>query len=137
MFHLRIFRIRVRTDIKVVDAIKYLNALMEWIRKKPFFVQFVAKSNIISWILKFYSLMVILLLESGGHFEWWPWVNFINVITHNFYACRSTQKFKKLLAFAVFFAHLGSAWVKAACKMMVKLTPWNKKFSRQLYFLPQ
>ena len=40
-----------------------------------------------------------------------PGVNFINVFTHSFYAHRS-QKHKKLLDLAVFFAHLGSAHVK-------------------------
>ena len=49
-------------------------------------------------------------------------VNFINVLTSYFYARRS-QKRKKLLNLTVFFALLGSARVKAACRMMVKLTP--------------
>ena len=49
-------------------------------------------------------------------------VNFINVFTGSFYACRS-QKRKKLLNLTVFFALLGSALVKAARKMLVKLTP--------------
>ena len=59
-------------------------------------------------------------------------VNFINVITRSFYAHRS-QKRKKMLDLTVFFALLGSACVKAACKMLVKLTPdlhdMNKEMS--------
>ena len=51
-----------------------------------------------------------------------PWVNFINVITPSFYASRSYKR-KKLLNLTVFFALLGSACVKAARKMIVKLTP--------------
>ena len=51
-----------------------------------------------------------------------PWVNFINLFTCSFYACRS-RKHKKLLDLTVFFALLGSSSVKAALKMLVKLTP--------------
>ena len=49
-------------------------------------------------------------------------VNFINVFARSFYA-RRFQKQKKLLEQTVFFALLGSACVKAAHKMLVKLTP--------------
>ena len=49
-------------------------------------------------------------------------VNFINVFTCSFYACRS-QKHKKLLELTVFFALLGSGYIKAVRKMLVKLTP--------------
>ena len=49
-------------------------------------------------------------------------VNFINMFTPSFYACRS-QKCKKLLDLTVFFALLGSERVKAARKTLVKLTP--------------
>ena len=48
-------------------------------------------------------------------------VNFVNVFTPSFYECRS-QKHKKLLDFTAFFALLGSTGVKAAHKMLVKLT---------------
>ena len=48
-------------------------------------------------------------------------VNFINVFTRSFYTCRSWKR-KKLLELTVFFALLGSALIKAACKMLVKLT---------------
>ena len=50
-----------------------------------------------------------------------PGVNFINMFTRSFYARRS-QKCKKLLDLSVFFALLGSARVKDARKMLVKLT---------------
>ena len=49
-------------------------------------------------------------------------VNLIFVFTFRFYLCRS-QKHKKLLDLTDFFSLLGSACVKAACKMLVKLTP--------------
>ena len=49
-------------------------------------------------------------------------VDFIEVFTHSFYALQS-QNHKKLLDLAVFFAILGSAHVKAARSMLVKLTP--------------
>ena len=48
-------------------------------------------------------------------------VNFINVFTRSFYARRS-QKWKKLLDLTVFLRFLGSAFVKAACIMMLKFT---------------
>ena len=48
-----------------------------------------------------------------------PGVNFINVLTRSFYKRRS----QKLLNLTVFFALSGSAQVKAARKMLVKLTP--------------
>ena len=48
--------------------------------------------------------------------------NFINVFTHSYYESRS-QKSKKLLNLTVYVALLGSTRVKAACKMIVKLTP--------------
>ena len=49
-------------------------------------------------------------------------VNFINVFTPSFNTSRS-QKRKKLLDLTVLFALLGSAIVKDARKMLVKLTP--------------
>ena len=49
-------------------------------------------------------------------------VNFINVFTPSFYTCRSRER-KKLPKLTVFFALLGFACVKAACKMLVKLSP--------------
>ena len=49
-------------------------------------------------------------------------VNFTNVFTSSFYSSRS-QKKKKLLDLTVFFALLGSVYVRAALKMLVKLTP--------------
>ena len=49
-------------------------------------------------------------------------VNFINLFIRNFSACRS-QKRKKLLELPVFFVLLGSARIKAARKMFVKLAP--------------
>ena len=51
-----------------------------------------------------------------------PGVNYINMFTRSFYA-QGSQKHKKLLELAVFFALLGSVQVKAPCKMLVKLTP--------------
>ena len=51
-----------------------------------------------------------------------PWVNFINVFTSYFYAHRSRKRIK-LLELTVVFAILGSSRVKAAHKMLVKLTP--------------
>ena len=51
-------------------------------------------------------------------------VDFINVLTLSFYiyACRS-QKHKNLLGITVIFALSGFVYVKAAHKMLVKLTP--------------
>ena len=57
-------------------------------------------------------------------------VNFINVFTRSFYACRS-QKRKKLLELTVFFAPLGSASVKVARKMLMKLTPGDSKWAEK------
>ena len=51
-----------------------------------------------------------------------PGVNFINVFTSSFYKHRS----QKLLNLTVFFALSGSAHVKAARKMLVKLTPCHR-----------
>ena len=48
-------------------------------------------------------------------------VNFINVFMGRFYTCRSQTR-KKLLELTVFLALLGSASVKAARKMLVKLS---------------
>ena len=56
------------------------------------------------------------------------WVtNFINMFKRSFYTWRS-QKCKKLIELTVFLVLLGSACIKAACKMLVKLTPelWIK-----------
>ena len=49
-------------------------------------------------------------------------VDFINVFTRSFYARRSPKR-KKVFELTVFFALLGSARVKAARKMLAKLTP--------------
>ena len=49
-------------------------------------------------------------------------VNFINVFMCSFYTSRS-QKHKKLLDLTVSFAPLGSAHVKGALKMLMKLSP--------------
>ena len=49
-------------------------------------------------------------------------VNFINVFMRSFYPC-SSQKCKKLFELTVFFALLGSAHIKAASKILLKLTP--------------
>ena len=54
-------------------------------------------------------------------------VNFINLFMHSFYTCRS-QKCKKLIDLTVFLAILRS-YVKAARKMMVKLTQVNFIFT--------
>ena len=72
-------------------------------------------------ILSFLSediLIVYLVLQSDRYLSG---VNFIKVFMRSFYAHRS-QKCKKLLDFTVFFARLGSEGVKAACKMLLKLT---------------
>ena len=50
------------------------------------------------------------------------WGQFHQHSTSSFYACRS-QKRKKLLNLTVFLVLLGSARIKAACRMLVKLTP--------------
>ena len=49
-------------------------------------------------------------------------VNFINVFTCSFYMCRS-QKCKKLLDLNVLFVLFGSLHIKAARKILLKLTP--------------
>ena len=49
-------------------------------------------------------------------------VNFINMFTRSFYTHRS-QKRKRLLELTVFFALLGSAGVKAACKHVDEIDP--------------
>ena len=51
-----------------------------------------------------------------------PRVNFINVLREAF-TLADPKSTKKLLNLMVFFALLGSARVKAACRMLVKLTP--------------
>ena len=51
-----------------------------------------------------------------------PGVNFINAFMQSVYARRSGKR-KKLLELTVFFALLGSVCVKAARKMLVKLSP--------------
>ena len=55
-----------------------------------------------------------------------PGVNFINVFTSSFYARRS--------CLTVFFALLGSGHVKAACKMLVKLTPGGNLYNCNFVF---
>ena len=49
-------------------------------------------------------------------------VNIINIFLRSFYICRS-QKLKMIDDFTDIFALLGSMSIKAACKMLVKLTP--------------
>ena len=61
-----------------------------------------------------------------------PVANFINLFTRSFYARRS-QNCKKLLELIVFFALLGSTRVKAARKMLVKLTPIERDAKRPNY----
>ena len=50
-------------------------------------------------------------------------VNFINVFKRNFYARRSRKRKKQLEMTFCAFALLGSASIKAARKMLVRLTP--------------
>jgi len=50
-----------------------------------------------------------------------PGVDFTNMFTRSFYACRS-QKRKILVKPSVFFVLVGSVCIKVACKMLVKLT---------------
>ena len=57
-------------------------------------------------------------------------VKFINVFTQSFYTGRS-RKHKKLLNLTVVFEFLGSAHVKAARKMLVKLTPGGRERERE------
>ena len=64
------------------------------------------------------------------HIYWKSGVNFINVFTRSFYTSRS-QRRKKLLDLTLFFALTGSAIVKAARIMMVKLTPECKMYARE------
>ena len=66
--------------------------------------------------------------DEGYHFSR-SRVDFINVFTRSFYVRRS-QKRKKLLDLTVFFVLLGSERVKAARKMLVKLTPrlWHSRW---------
>ena len=59
-----------------------------------------------------------------------PQVNFIYMFMSSFYACRS-QKCKKLIELTLFFAVLGSVHVKAARKMLVKLT--SRRHRRRRY----
>ena len=61
-------------------------------------------------------------------------VNFINVFMRSFYALRS-QKRKKMLDLTDFFALLGSACVKAAHKMLVKLTPGAERLLSDLIMI--
>ena len=51
-----------------------------------------------------------------------PGVNFTKIL-QTAYRCTNPKSTKKLLNLTVFFALLGSARVKAACRMLVKLTP--------------
>ena len=60
-------------------------------------------------------------------------VNFINVFTCSFYACKFRKR-KMLLELTVFFALLGSACVKAEYKILVKLTPEGEKDRQILNF---
>ena len=55
-------------------------------------------------------------------------VNFINVFTRSFYVHRS-QKCMNLLELTVFFALLGSGCVKAARKMLLKLTLEHERWT--------
>ena len=58
-----------------------------------------------------------------------PGVNFINVFTHSFCACRS-WKHKKLVDLTVFFALLGSACIKAAHKHVDEIDPRSSSSKR-------
>jgi hypothetical protein len=49
-------------------------------------------------------------------------VNFINIL-HIAFKHADPKSAKKTVKFSVFFAILGSACAKAACRMLVKLTP--------------
>jgi len=51
-----------------------------------------------------------------------PGVNFIIILLAAF-ACADPKSAKKTYNLTVFFAILGSAHVKAACKMLMKLIP--------------
>ena len=68
-----------------------------------------------------------------GLFIFYTWrtvgVNFIKVYTSSFYKWRS-QNCKKLQDLTVSFALLGSAHIKAAHKMLLKLTPDLNKWVR-------
>ena len=62
-----------------------------------------------------------------------------NLFTNSFCACRSRKR-RKLLDLTVFLALLGSSGVKAAHKMMAKLTPYlpnrsSSTFSHSLWYL--
>ena len=61
-------------------------------------------------------------------------VNFINTFTSSFYTCRS-QKCKKLLDLTVFFVLLGPVSVRAACKMLMKLTPGFRHHQSQSHLI--
>jgi len=50
------------------------------------------------------------------------WGQFHQPLASSFYA-RRFQKLKKTVKSLLFSAHLGSAWIKAADKMLVKWTP--------------
>ena len=63
-----------------------------------------------------------------------PGVNFIQMLTNSFYARRS-QKRKKTVKLSSFIALLGSARVKAARRMLVKMNPGRKKWGKILIFL--
>ena len=59
--------------------------------------------------------------------KWRHGVNFTNVLQVAFTPA-DTKRAKKLLDLTVFFALLGSGSVKAACRMLMKLTPGVKDF---------
>jgi len=54
------------------------------------------------------------------------WVQYNQHYTSSFYACRSRKCKKTLMTWMSFFAHLGSLRVKAAHKLLMKLTPAGK-----------
>jgi len=59
-----------------------------------------------------------------------PGVNFINILRKAL-ACKDPKSAKKTDGLTVFFALLGSAHIKAFCKMLMKLTPGVKTFCLQ------
>ncbi len=54
-------------------------------------------------------------------YKGYPGVNFINILNAAF-ARTDSESAKKTEDFTVFFVLFGSAWVKAACKMLMKST---------------
>jgi len=61
-----------------------------------------------------------------------PWVNINNVLRATF-ACADTKIAKNTDDLTVFFALLGSVSAKAACKTLVKLTPYSLTRTNNIY----